>query len=92
MDLTYDDRPPALLAAKSGDAALFVSDAWHRGSPAQEGYGRYFLQAHYARRDIAQRIFTTAEVSHVGPEAKARAQSDREKSLIGLHMPFFYDG
>ena len=80
-----------LLTAKAGDAALFVSDAWHRGTPAEEGHGRFFLQVHYARRDIAQRIMTTAETNHLTPEAAARAQTPRERSLVGLHDLFFYD-
>ena len=92
LDLTYDDRPAALLVARAGDAALFVSDAWHRGTPAQEGYGRFFLQAHYGRRDIAQRVFPTDEVSHVAPEAVLRATEPRQKTLIGLHPIRFYDG
>ena len=91
MALTFEGQPPVLLAAKAGDAILFVSDVWHRGTPAQPEFGRFFLQAHYARRDIAQRIFTTSEVSHVTPEAAARAETPRDKTLIGLHLPFFYD-
>ena len=91
-DLTFEGRPAARLSAKAGDAALFVSDAWHRGSPAQPGFGRFFLQAHYARRDIAQRIFTTHEVSHARPDAASRALNERERTLIGLHPAFFYDG
>lgn len=92
LTLTFDGREPVLLAAKAGDAAFFVSDAWHRGTPALPGFGRFFLQAHYARRDIAQRIFTTEEVSHVSDEAKVRVASDRDRTLIGLHAPYFYDG
>jgi len=80
-----------LLPARAGDAILFVSDAWHRGTAAKPGHGRFFLQAHYARRDIAQRIFMTNEVSHVTSDAAARAMSERERTLIGLHAPFFYD-
>lgn len=92
LTLTYDNKEPILLTAKAGDATLFVSDAWHRGTPAQEGFGRFFLQAHYGRRDIQQRVFTTEEISHALPEAAARAETDRERALIGLHKPFFYDG
>jgi ectoine hydroxylase-related dioxygenase (phytanoyl-CoA dioxygenase family) len=91
-ELILDGRSPVSLPAWAGDAALFVSDAWHRGTPAQPGYGRFFLQAHYARRDIAQRLFTTAEVSHVTSEAAAWAATERERRLIGLHPPGFYDG
>ena len=92
-DLTYDGRPPALLEARAGDVALFVSDAWHRGTPAGPGgFGRLFIQCHYGRRDIAQRILTTDEVHHLSPDAIARATTDRERTLIGLHGAYFYDG
>ena len=92
-ELTYDGRPPVLLEGRAGDVALFVSDAWHRGTPAgPDGSGRLFLQVHYGRRDIAQRILTTDEVSHLSPEAVARATTQRDRTLIGLHDPFFYDG
>jgi hypothetical protein len=90
--LTYDGRPPVLLVGKAGDVALFVSDAWHRGTPADGGGGRFFLQVHYGRRDIAQRIRTTAEVNHLSADAAARAVTPRERALVGLHDPFFYDG
>jgi ectoine hydroxylase-related dioxygenase (phytanoyl-CoA dioxygenase family) len=91
LDLTYDDRPARLLAAKAGDAAMFVSDVWHRGTPAQDGYGRFFLQIHYGRRDIAQRIMLTEEVNHLSPGARERAATPRERTVAGLHPMFFYD-
>jgi hypothetical protein len=47
---------------------------------------------HYARRDIAQRIRTTDIVNHLSPEAIDRATTPRERQLVGLHDPFFYDG
>lgn len=90
--LTYDGRPPVLLEGEAGDIALFVSDAWHRGTPADGGTGRLFLQVHYGRRDIAQRIRTTDEVNHLSPEAIAWADTDRRRTVIGLHAPYFYDG
>jgi hypothetical protein len=91
--LSYDGRAPAVLEARAGDVALFVSDAWHRGLPAlPDGTGRLFLQVHYARRDLAQRIRTTAEANQLSEEARARIRSARERKLLGLHDPFFYDG
>jgi len=54
--------------------------------------GRFFLQVHYARRDIAQRIKTTATINHVDEAARARIRSRRERRLLGLHPPGFYDG
>jgi ectoine hydroxylase-related dioxygenase (phytanoyl-CoA dioxygenase family) len=92
LDLTFENEKPVYLPAKAGDAILFVSDLWHRGTPAQPGHGRFFLQCHYGRRDLAQRIETTAAVNHLSPEAIARAETERERTLIGLHPPFFYDG
>lgn len=92
-DLTYDGRPPAVMVASAGDVALFVSDCWHRGMPAQPGgRGRDFLQVHYGRRDIAQRIRVTAETHQLSDEAVARAETSRQRSLVGLHDAFFYDG
>jgi ectoine hydroxylase-related dioxygenase (phytanoyl-CoA dioxygenase family) len=90
--LTYDGRPLAVLELSAGDVALFVSDAWHRGLPARPGgRGRYFLQVHYGRRDIAQRIRTTDSVNHLSPEAIARATTERGRTVVGLHQPSFYD-
>ncbi len=91
-NLSYDGRPPFVMEAHAGDVGMFVSDAWHRGMPALEGgRGRYFLQVHYGRRDIAQRIRLTRDVNHLSPEAIARAETDRQKSVVGLHDAFFYD-
>jgi ectoine hydroxylase-related dioxygenase (phytanoyl-CoA dioxygenase family) len=91
-DLTYDGRPPVLLEGEAGDVLLFVSDVWHRGTPASaDGRGRYFLQAHYGRRDIAQRLRLTADVNQCSRDAILRATTPRERELIGLHAPFFYD-
>jgi len=91
-DLTYAGRPPVLLEGAAGDVSLFVSDVWHRGTPASGGSGRLFLQAHYGRRDIAQRIRTTDEVNHLSPEAIAWADTPRRRDLVGLHGAYFYDG
>jgi hypothetical protein len=81
------------VITRAGDVALFVSDAWHRGMPARaDGKGRYFLQVHYGRRDLAQRLRTTDVANQLSPEAIARAADDRSRALVGLHDPFFYDG
>jgi hypothetical protein len=31
-------------------------------------------------------------VNHLSPEAIARVTTERERTLLGLHAPFFYDG
>jgi len=54
-DLDYEGRSVTPFIVRAGDAGLFVSDVWHRRMPTGEGdHGRFFLQAHYGRRDIAQ--------------------------------------
>jgi hypothetical protein len=93
-DLDYDGRTPVCVTASAGDVALFVSVVWHRGWPAQAGTGRgrLFLQVHYGRRDIAQRLRTTAVANQLSPEAIDRAVTERDRTIIGLHDPMFYDG
>jgi hypothetical protein len=46
---------------------------------------------HYGRRDIAQRIQTTDVANQLSDDAIARAKTEREKTVVGLHDPFFYD-
>jgi ectoine hydroxylase-related dioxygenase (phytanoyl-CoA dioxygenase family) len=88
----FEGKSPVYLTARAGDACIFVSDVWHRGTPAEAGQCRFFLQAHYARRDIAQRLVPTGAVNPLTVEAVARATTDRARTLIGLHEAFFYDG
>jgi ectoine hydroxylase-related dioxygenase (phytanoyl-CoA dioxygenase family) len=91
--LTWEGRAAVALTARAGDVAMFVSDVWHRRLPAGAGdNGRFFLQAHYGRRDIAQRVRPTAEINHARAAARERVRSERERRLLGLHENFFYDG
>ena len=93
VELTCDGRGVIPLTARSGDVAMFVSDVWHRRLPPEAGdSGRFFLQAHYGRRDIAQRIRTTSRINHLSAGARKRAKTPRQRSLVGLHPNFFYDG
>ena len=93
--LEYDEGSSVVPLTGRGGATslLFVSDVWHRRMPTTpEDDGRFFLQVHYGRRDIAQRVHTTEQTHQVSAEATARATSDRDRSVLGLHEPFFYDG
>lgn len=92
-DLEFEGQGVVPLLAKAGDVAMFVSDIWHRRMPCGEtGNGRYFLQVHYGRRDIAQRVRSTSVVNHLSEEAIERAIEPRDRTLIGLHRNGFYDG
>ncbi len=93
-DFGYEGRGPIAVTADAGDVILFASDLWHRGRPADNGRGRLFLQCHYGRRDLAQRIVTTDEVNQLSAAAIERADMNgpRARTLVGLHAPYFYDG
>jgi Phytanoyl-CoA dioxygenase (PhyH) len=91
--LEWEGRGPVPLVAQAGDVALFVSDIWHsRMPPGNDDPGRAFIQCHYGRRDIAQRIRPTSAVNHLSEEALARAKTSRQRTLVGYHRPSFYDG
>ena len=91
--LDYNGQRAVPVVTRAGDVALFVSDIWHRRlAPGADDPGRMFLQCHYGRRDLAQRLRTTKDVNHLSDEAIDRAITPRERRLIGLHPPGFYDG
>ncbi len=92
-ELTWEGQKPVVLTAETGDVLLFVSDVWHRRMPTlPDDDGRLFLQVHYGRRDIAQRLRPTDQTHQLSDAAIARADDPRRRTLIGLHPPFFYDG
>jgi hypothetical protein len=92
-DLEWNGHGALPIVAKAGDVALFVSDVWHRRLPPGPGDpGRMFVQCHYGRRDIAQRLRPTSEVNHLSGEALTRARTPREQTLVGYHPLSFYDG
>lgn len=92
-ELSFNHRGVEPLLAKAGDVAMFVSDVWHRRMPTAPGeQGRFFLQAHYGRRDIAQRLRTTEQANQLSEATIARAKTAEQQSIIGLHPAMFYDG
>lgn len=92
LDLSYEGRSAVPHVVAAGDVDLRVSDVWHRRwPPSPRSRGRLFLQVNYGRRDIAQRVLPTAQVNHVAPAARARARTDRERWLLGLHPEGFFD-
>ncbi len=92
-NISYEGRGPVATIGSAGDVVFFVSDVWHRRMPTgPNDFGRFFLQVQYGRRDIAQRLRTTDVVNHLSEAAVGRAVSERERSVVGLHPPGFYDG
>lgn len=93
VDLEWEGARVLPLTASAGDVLLFVSDVWHRRlPPTGDDPGRYFIQCHYGRRDIAQRLRPTSIANQLSGEAIERATNTRERRLVGLHRPSFYDG
>jgi hypothetical protein len=91
-NLQWEGRAAVPIVAEAGDVALFVSDIWHRRLPPRLGDpGRMFVQCHYGRRDLAQRIRPTSVANQLSDEALARARTQRERTLVGLHPLGFYD-
>lgn len=92
-ELEYEGAKCLAVTGKSGDVLFFSSDIWHRRMPTRPGQnGRFFHQFHYSRRDMVQRIRTTDQVNHLSEDAKNRIESDRERTVLGLHPGGFYDG
>ena len=91
--LTYDGRPPACSRPRPATSCSSSPTRGTAGCPARPGRrGRYFLQVHYARRDIAQRMRTTAEVNQrVARGGRRGRRPIASAPSIGLHAPFFYD-
>ena len=93
IELSFNGQQVTPLTGQAGDVLLFVSDVWHRRLPTSSNdQGRFFLQVHYGRRDIQQRLHTAEQTNQLSQAAIKRAASRREKTLIGLHRPGFYDG
>lgn len=92
-NIAYEGVGPVAPIGKAGDCVFFVSDVWHRRMPTgPNDTGRFFLQVQYGRRDIAQRLRTTDRVNHLSADALGRATTERERTVVGLHPPGFYDG
>jgi hypothetical protein len=91
--LEYEGHGALPLPGRAGDVLLFASDVWHRRMPTLAGdRGRFFLQIHYGRRDLAQRLRTCERAHQLSDDAVERAADERGRSVIRLHRPFFYDG
>lgn len=90
--LEYHGSQPVQHTVQAGDVGFFVSDIWHRRRlPTSRSSGRLFLQTNYGRRDIAQRLLPSDVTRQISAVALQRATCDRERRLLGMHPPAFYD-
>jgi hypothetical protein len=92
LDLTYRRRRGEIHMAEAGDVTYFVSDVWHRRMPTTDACkGRFFLQTAFGRREIAQRVLPGDEHNVANEAALRRAVTERDRQLLGIHPPAFYD-
>lgn len=76
------------VLCKAGDALLFRSDVWHRGTANRSNQVRYLLQVHYANRWIAQR-FPPYLSFRFDPALLAQTTA-RQRRLLGEHSTGAY--
>ncbi len=75
---------------KAGDAVLFRSDVWHRGTANTSEETRYLLQVHYAHRMITQKYPPYLNRFQFEDAVLERA-TPRQRRLMGDHRPGAYD-
>lgn len=75
---------------KAGDAVIFRSEIWHRGTPNNSEETRYLLQVHYAQRMITQKFPPYLNRFSFNQELLAKA-TPRQRRLLGDHRKGNYD-
>ncbi len=75
---------------QAGDAVIFRSEVWHRGTPNTSNETRYLLQVHYAQRMITQKFPPYLNRFAFNQELLAQA-TPRQRRLLGDHRKGSYD-
>jgi ectoine hydroxylase-related dioxygenase (phytanoyl-CoA dioxygenase family) len=78
------------IMCKAGDAVLFRSEVWHRGTANTSEQIRYLLQVHYSQRIITQKLPPYLNKFQFDKELLERA-TPRQLRLLGDHTPSNYD-
>jgi hypothetical protein len=81
---SWNGREQVPVLCQAGDALLFRSEVWHRGSQNRTlDRNRYLLQVHYGQRGMAQRFPPHLEFRH--NPATLAAATPRQLRLLGKH-------
>ena len=75
---------------RAGDAVLFRSEVWHRGTANRSRRTRYLLQVHYANRMVTQKFPPYLGRFEFSESILAQA-TPRQRRLMGDHRPGAYD-
>ena len=89
-ETTWRGAEPRSILCRAGDAVLFRSEVWHRGTANTSGRVRYLLQVHYAQRMITQKFPPYLNRFQFEPDILSCA-TDRQRRLLGEHEPSNYD-
>ena len=79
-----------LVSSSSGDAVVFRSEVWHRGTSNHSHQVRYLLQVHYAQRMIAQKFPPYLNRFQFDSQLLLQA-TGRQMRLLGDHVSSNYD-
>lgn len=89
-EMAFNGVGPRSVLCKAGDAVVFRSEVWHRGTANRSQRVRYLLQVHYAQRMITQKFPPYLNRFQFDPAILARA-TPRQRRLLGEHTPSNYD-
>ena len=89
-DTSWQGVAEQSILCEAGDAVVFRSEVWHRGTANTSDQVRYLLQVHYARRMITQKFPPYLNGFQFDESILARA-TPRQLRLLGDHPHSSYD-
>lgn len=89
-DMSWQGVEPHNIMCKAGDALVFRSEVWHRGTANTSNQVRYLLQVHYAQRMITQKYPPYLNKFQFDGTLLAQA-TPRQRRLMGDHRKSNYD-
>lgn len=89
-EVSWRGAQPQSILCKAGDAVLFRSEVWHRGTANTSEQTRYLLQVHYAQRMITQKFPPYLNRFQFDRQLLESA-TPRQRRLLGDHRQGSYD-
>jgi ectoine hydroxylase-related dioxygenase (phytanoyl-CoA dioxygenase family) len=89
-DTEWQGNEPQSILCNAGDAVLFRSEVWHRGTANTSDKVRFLLQVHYSHRMITQK-FPPYLNRFQFDEAILEKATERQLRLLGNHKSGSYD-
>jgi ectoine hydroxylase-related dioxygenase (phytanoyl-CoA dioxygenase family) len=89
-DSEWQGNEPQSILCNAGDAVLFRSEVWHRGTANTSDQVRFLLQVHYSHRMITQK-FPPYLNRFQFDESILNKATERQLRLLGNHRSGSYD-